>query len=187
MWLGEHRPAARLRHVADQKTVPADLFRVLGKPFDEANELRIAPVAVTRQPHDLPGRPSDRQRHSAGEAAVGIAADRARRPGKRRRFAREQFLGRRRRRVRILQRRQRLGIERAGGRRVNQVLFLRDGRTRGGEDEDGEQASGSAHQQRYSVWVCRIIRRLGNRLRREHLSRYCGQLPIFLEEALSRR
>src|SRR5262249_28061240 len=37
-------------------------------------------------------------------------------------------------------------IERAGGRRVNQVLFLRNGRNRGGEDEDGEQASGSAHQ-----------------------------------------
>jgi hypothetical protein len=44
---GEHRPAARLRHVADQKTVPANFFRVLGKPFDEANEVRIAPVAVT--------------------------------------------------------------------------------------------------------------------------------------------
>src|SRR6516165_12294121 len=36
--LGEHLPAARLSHVADQKTVPADLFCVLGKPFDEANE-----------------------------------------------------------------------------------------------------------------------------------------------------
>jgi hypothetical protein len=35
--------------------------------------------------------------------------------------------------------------------------------------------------------VSLIIRRLGNRLRREHLLRYCDQLPIFLEEALSRR
>src|SRR5204862_6869922 len=35
--------------------------------------------------------------------------------------------------------------------------------------------------------VSLIIRRLGNRLRREHLFRYCDQLPIFLEEALSRR
>src|SRR5262249_13566464 len=131
--VGKHRPAARLRHVADQKTVPANLFRALGKPFDEANELRIAPVAVTRQPHDLPTRSGDRQRHSAGEAAVEIAADRSRRPRKWRRFAREQFLGRHRRRVRILQWRQRLGIERAGGRRVNQVLFLRSRRTRGSE------------------------------------------------------
>src|SRR5260370_20662247 len=77
---GEHRPAARLRHVADQKTVPASLFRVLAKPFDEANELRIAPAAVTRHPHDLPGRSSDRQRHSASETAIEIPAARARRP-----------------------------------------------------------------------------------------------------------
>ena len=125
---GEHRPTARLRHVANQKTVPANLFRVLGKLLDEANELRIAPVAVTRRSHDLPGRSGDRQRYGAGEAAIEIAADRARRPGKRCRFAREQFFGRRRRRVRILQRWQRLGIERAGRRRVNQVLFLRDGK-----------------------------------------------------------
>src|SRR6201987_2312881 len=79
--LGKHRPAARLRHVANQKTVPANLFCVRGKPFDEANELRIAPVAVTRRPHDLPGRISDRQWHTAGEAPVEITADRARRAG----------------------------------------------------------------------------------------------------------
>jgi ABC-type uncharacterized transport system substrate-binding protein len=38
-----------------------------------------------------------------------------------------------------------------------------------------------------ALTVSLIIRRLGNRLRREHLLRYCDQLPIFLEEALSRR
>ena len=155
--VGEHRPTARLRHVANQKTVPANLFRVLGKSFDEANELRIAPVAVTRRSHDLPGKSGDRQRYGAGEAAVEITADRARWPGKRRRFAREQFFGRRRRRVRILQRRQRLGIERAGGRRVNQVLFLRDGRTHGGEDQDGEQAGGGAHQQLFFFWISAAV------------------------------
>ena len=37
----------------------------------------------------------ERRADGAGEAAVEIAADRARRSGKRRRFAREQFLGRR--------------------------------------------------------------------------------------------
>ena len=58
---GKHRPAARLRHVANQKTAPANFFCVRGKPLDEANELRIAPVAVTRRPHDLPGRSGDRQ------------------------------------------------------------------------------------------------------------------------------
>ena len=39
----------------------------------------MAPVAVARQPHHLPGRAVDRQRHAAGEAAVGVVADRARR------------------------------------------------------------------------------------------------------------
>jgi hypothetical protein len=34
------------------------------------------------------------------------------------------------------------------------VLFPRHGRTRGGEDEDGEQASGSAHQQIFFLWIC---------------------------------
>ena len=67
--VGDHRSAARLRHVPDQKTVPADLFRVPGEPFDEANELRIAPIAVARRPHDLPIRSGHRQRYGAGEAA----------------------------------------------------------------------------------------------------------------------
>src|ERR1700751_3510771 len=92
--LGKHLTPAGLRHVANQKTVPADLSCVRGKPFDEANELRIAPFAVTRQPHKWRGRPSDRERPGPGEAAVEIAADRARRSGKRCRFAREQFFGR---------------------------------------------------------------------------------------------
>jgi hypothetical protein len=53
-------------------------------------------------------------------------------------------------RVRIFQRRQRLGIERAGKHRVNQV---RHGGTRGGKEEDGEQANESAHQQLYSLYA----------------------------------
>src|SRR4029079_15180831 len=53
---GEHRPAAGLRHVADQKTVPANLFRVLGKPFDEANALPMSPAAVTPLADDTAGR-----------------------------------------------------------------------------------------------------------------------------------
>ena len=67
--------------------------------------------------------------------------------------------------VRILQRRQRLGIERAGGRRVNQVLFLRDGRTRSGEHEDGEQASGSAASATLLIDLCRIRGAVGNGVR----------------------
>jgi hypothetical protein len=103
--IGQHRPTARLRHVANQETVPAGRFCVRGEPLDEANEFRMAPVAVSRRPHDLPGLTSDRQRDGAGEAAVEITAEHARRSGRRRRFAREQFLGRRRSRVGIFQRR----------------------------------------------------------------------------------
>src|SRR5262249_58551456 len=53
--LGKHRPTAWLRHVANQKTVPANLFCVRGKSFDEANEFRIAPVAVSGRPPDMAG------------------------------------------------------------------------------------------------------------------------------------
>jgi hypothetical protein len=157
------------------KAVPANLFCVSGKPFDEANELRIAPVAVTRQPHNLPGRSSDRQRHGAGEAAVEIAADRVRRPGKRRRFARKQLLGRRRRRVRILQRRQRLGIQRAGKHRVNHVFFLRDGRTRGGEEKDSKQPSDSAHQQLSSYGSVGNRNQIAPKLQTQ---RYIGRIRV---------
>lgn len=34
---------------------------------------------------------------------------------------------------------------------------MRDGETRGGKEEDGEEANDSAHQQLYSVWVCRKL------------------------------
>ena len=75
---GDHRAAARLRHVADQQAGPADRRRFVGEAFEELDQLGMAPVAVARQPHHLPGRPVDRQRLAAGEAAVGVVADRAR-------------------------------------------------------------------------------------------------------------
>jgi hypothetical protein len=40
------------------------------------------------------------------------------------------------------------------------VLFLRDGRTRGGKEEDGEQVKDGAHQQLYFLWVCRKLNQL---------------------------
>ena len=43
-----------------------------------AIELRMAPVAIARQPHHLPGLAVDRQRDGAGETALGVEADRAR-------------------------------------------------------------------------------------------------------------
>ena len=75
---GEHRAAARLRHVADQETAPAGLRRLVGQPLEELHQARMAPVAVARQPHHLPGLAVDRQRHGAGEAALGVEADGAR-------------------------------------------------------------------------------------------------------------
>jgi hypothetical protein len=36
------------------------------------------------------------------------------------------------------------------------VLFLREGSTGGGENDDGEQASGSAHQQLF-FWICAAL------------------------------
>ena len=44
--VGEHWPAARLRDVADQEAVPADLLCVFGEPLDKVNGLRMAPVAL---------------------------------------------------------------------------------------------------------------------------------------------
>src|SRR5262249_25790426 len=115
-----------------------------GKALDELDEMRTAPIAVTRHPHHLPRRPGDRECGAAAEAAIGIAADRVRRTGKRRRLAGEKLPGRRRR-LRMLQWRQQLGSERARRRRIDQMFFLCAGRT-GGEDKNSEQASDSAHQ-----------------------------------------
>src|SRR5262249_33940569 len=115
-----------------------------GKALDELDEMRTAPIAVTRHPHHLPRRPGDRECGAAGKTAIGIAADRVRRTGKRRRLAGEKLPGRRRR-LRMLQWRQQVGSERARRRRIDQMFFLRAGRT-GGEDKNSEQASDSAHQ-----------------------------------------
>ena len=82
-WPVMHRTAARLRHVADQKPVPSGLLGVLTKPLDESDQLRVAPIAIARQPHHLPGRARDRQLLGAGHAALGVAADGARRTGER--------------------------------------------------------------------------------------------------------
>ena len=90
--------------------------------------LGMAPVAVARQPHHLPGRAVDRQRHAAGEAAVGVVADRARRHRGRRGLAAEQFLGRGFRIVRMFERRQRL--------RVHGAEVLRGRGAAGGHQQD---------------------------------------------------
>ena len=76
---GQHRAAARLRDVADEHARPAvDGRHLFGETLEEGDQRRVAPVAVARQPHHLPGRAVDRQRLGAGEAAVRVEADRAR-------------------------------------------------------------------------------------------------------------
>ena len=77
------------------------------EPLEEGDQFWMAPIAVARQPHDLPGRAVDRQRHGAGETTGGIEADRAGGERNRLGLAREQFLRRRRRRIGMRQRRQR--------------------------------------------------------------------------------
>src|SRR3954463_11878593 len=75
----EHGAATRLRHVADQNAGPVrDFRRLVGKPLEERNQLRMPPVAVAREPHHLPGLAVDRQRDAAGEAAMRVETDRTR-------------------------------------------------------------------------------------------------------------
>ena len=109
------------------------------RSLEELDHVRMAPVAVARQPHHLPGLAVDRQRHAAGEAALGVEADGARRHRRRRRRPpAEQLLGRRLRIVGMRQRRQRLGIERAvilrvrGCRQASQAQWLKQCRVRCG-------------------------------------------------------
>ena len=76
---GQHRTAARLRHVADQDAGPmADCRHLARKSFEKGEQGGMAPIAVARQPHHLPGRPVDGQRLAAGEAAARIKSDGAR-------------------------------------------------------------------------------------------------------------
>ena len=90
----QHRAAARLRDVADQQTRPAVLRRRVARQFlDHRDHGRMAPAAVARQAHGLPGRPVDRNRDAAREAALGIEAIGFCRHRSRQLFVAEQVLG----------------------------------------------------------------------------------------------
>ena len=62
---GQHRPAARLRDVADQQPRPAVGSRVARQFFDQRDHRRMAPAAVAGQSHRLPGRTIGGNRHAA--------------------------------------------------------------------------------------------------------------------------
>ena len=91
---GEHRAAARLRDVADQKARPAVLLGCVARQFlDQRDHRRVAPAAVARQAHGLPGRPVGRNGDAAGEAALRVEAVGLRRHCGRQRLVPEQVLG----------------------------------------------------------------------------------------------
>ena len=68
---GEHGAAARLRDVADEDARPARHLRHLAREtLEKGHHVRMAPHAVARQPHDLPGLAVDGQRHGTRHAAA---------------------------------------------------------------------------------------------------------------------
>ena len=76
---GQHRPAARLRDIADEDALPAGGGGgFAGEALQQRDEVRMAPVAVAREAHHLPALAIDRERLCAGKAALGKGADGAR-------------------------------------------------------------------------------------------------------------
>jgi hypothetical protein len=134
---GQHRTATGLRHVADQEPGPAGLGASFGQALDVFYQARMPPIAVAREPHDLPGGAIDRQRLGAGEAAFGIEAEHLRLELRWRGLAAEQFLGRIVGIVGLGERGQRLGLEGA------QILRARD--LRAGELGEQRKCDGSDH------------------------------------------
>src|SRR5262245_59074123 len=63
---GQHRSTPRLREITYQQPGPPDLGSLLRQAFEQADEIRVAPPAVAREPHHLPSPPVDRQCHRTG-------------------------------------------------------------------------------------------------------------------------
>ena len=110
---GQHRAAAGLGDVADENAVP-DAFGLglAGEPLEEGDHRRIAPHAVAREPHHLPGLAVHGQHPGAGETASPVIADRAGLGLDRRHRAAEHLFGRKFWIGRIGERRKGLGVER---------------------------------------------------------------------------
>ena len=93
---GQHRAAARLRHVADEQARPAvHGRRVARQALDVVDEDGQAPLAVAGEPHGLPVGAVGGKLHGAGHAAAAVEADGLRCEGGGERFgAEELFCGR---------------------------------------------------------------------------------------------
>ena len=93
---GQHRAAARLRHVPDEEARPTVERRdVVRESLEIVDQPRRPPVSVPREPHDLPMRAVQRQGLAAGKASLRVTADRLRRLIRRQARLAEEDLGRR--------------------------------------------------------------------------------------------
>ncbi len=166
---GQRRTAARLAHVANEQSRPAiQPLGVAGEPLGEAHQLWRAPVAVAREAHRLPVGTVHRQRHRAGEAALGIGTDRTGLHRDRRVDLAEQHLGRRR--VETIgaegesgrERQQRRGEKRCGKPAEASPRSGRDARRSG---RSGSHAGASSFIQLRAFWPAFV----------KDLSANCGQ------------
>src|SRR5262249_54809180 len=71
------RPAARLRQVADKDTIPAGRLRgSWGEFLQKVDQAGMAPIAVARQAHHLPGPAVDGKFNAGRKTSAVIVADR---------------------------------------------------------------------------------------------------------------
>mmetsp|Transcript_22550 Transcript_22550/g.36660 ORF Transcript_22550/g.36660 Transcript_22550/m.36660 type:complete len:210 (-) Transcript_22550:2704-3333(-) len=72
----QHRPATGLADITDIKAPPTGLFGGKARQvLDEIEGLGMAPVAIARQAHRLPGGPCFGQLLSPRDAALGVTAE----------------------------------------------------------------------------------------------------------------
>ena len=138
---GEGGPAARLADVSDENAGPAGiLVRMHRQPLEKRDRLGMAPIAVARQPHHLPGVAIHRHLRGTGDAALGVLADHLGRLRRRQILSRKKLLGADLGILGILQRRQRLRIERA-------LVLRRRGKRAGGcRDQKQDENRAGLHR-----------------------------------------
>ena len=166
---GQHRPAARLRNVADENARPnAFAGRLARKAFEEGDHRGMAPIAIARQAHHLPSLAVDRQRLGARQTAARIEADRARLHLGRRHRAAENLLGRQ---FRIG------GIgERGQGRGLEGAFVLRQRAPAGAAERGGEARQSEKGPSHRSL----------PRLHRDPISKSRGRREFAVQHSTSR-